>query len=287
MAVGKEIRAKIGSIKNTQKITSAMETVAASKMRKAQHRMELSKPYADKLRDVIGHLANANPDYKHAYMIEREVKRVGYIVVSSDRGLCGGLNTNLFKQVLQSVTEHQQAGVEVDMCTIGAKANAFFRRIDVNQVAAISHLGDQPEVKDLIGGVKVMLDAFEAGQIDRLFVVYNEYVNTMTQKPRVDQLLPLPHGEMTGDNKVKWDYVYEPEPKMLLNGLMTRYVESIVYQTVVENNACEQAARMIAMKNATENAGNLIDELNLVYNKARQAAITQEIAEIVSGAAAV
>jgi F-type H+-transporting ATPase subunit gamma len=264
-----------------------METVAASKMRKAQNRMELSKPYADKLRDVIGHLAHANPEYTHSYMIEREVKRVGYIVVSSDRGLCGGLNTNLFKQTLQSVTEQQQAGVEVDMCTVGAKANAFFKRINVNQVAAMTHLGDQPEVKDLIGGVKVMLDAFEEGKIDRLYVVYNEFVNTMTQSPRVDQLLPLPQGEVNGDNKVKWDYVYEPEPQMLLDGLLTRYVESIVYQAVVENNACEQASRMLAMKNATENAGNLIDELNLVYNKARQAAITQEIAEIVGGAAAV
>lgn len=286
MAVGKEIRNQISSIKSTQKITSAMEMVAASKMRKAQDRMSLGKPYADKIRSVVSHLANATPEYNHLYLQEREVKRVGYIVISTDRGLCGGLNVNLFKKVVKEKKEWHDKGVEADICAIGQKAISFFKSYGGNVVAALSHLGDEPSAHELIGSVKVMLDAFDEGKIDRLYVVYNQFVNTMTQAPEVAQLLPL---EAAEDDELKhhWDYIYEPEAKDLLDGLLTRYVESQVYQGVVENVACEQAARMIAMKSATDNAGELINELQLVYNKARQAAITQEISEIVGGAAAV
>ena len=286
MAVGKEIRNQISSIKSTQKITSAMEMVAASKMRKAQDRMSLGKPYAEKIRNVVSHLANATPEYNHLYLSEREVKRVGYIVISSDRGLCGGLNTNLFKKTVQSMQEWHNLGAEVDICAIGQKAIGFFKSYGGNVVAALSHLGDAPAAKDLIGSVKVMLDAYDEGKIDRLYVVYNQFINTMTQQADVTQLLPLQAAE---DDELKhhWDYIYEPEAKDLLDGLLTRYIESQVYQGVVENVACEQASRMIAMKSATDNAGDIINELQLIYNKARQAAITQEISEIVSGAAAV
>lgn len=286
MSGAKEIRTKIGSIKNTQKITSAMELVAASKMRKAQERMSASKPYADKIRDVVRHLANANPEYKHAYMDQRPVKRIGVIVVSSDRGLCGGLNINLFKSTLALTKSWQDQGAETDFAVIGNKAVSFFRSIGGKVVAKVSGLGDAPSVEDLIGSVKVMLDAFEEGRIDRLFLVYNEFVNTMTQKPVQRQLLPL---EPTEDEAYShnWDYIYEPSPKQILDELLVRFIESQVYQGAVENNACEQAARMVAMKSATDNAGDLIYQLQLVYNKARQAAITQEISEIVSGAAAV
>ncbi len=290
MAAAKEIRTQIGSIKNTQKITSAMEMVAASKMRKAQDRMTASQPYAKQIRKVVGHIAKANPEYRHEYMIEREVKRVGYIVVSSDRGLAGGLNVNLFKSVVKDARQWRDKGVEVNFVAIGSKAGAFFRNYGGNLMAAKSGLGEAPEAKDLIGSVKVMLDAFDAGELDRLYVVYNEFVNTMTQKPTVRQLVPLPAAQDDDDEETRptsWDYLYEPDAKTLLDKLLVRYVESQVYQAVVENAACEQAARMIAMKNATDNAGDLIDELQLVYNKARQAAITQEISEIVSGAAAV
>ena len=286
MSGAKEIKGKIGSIKNTQKITSAMEMVAASKMKKAQDRMASSRPYAQTMRKVIGHIARGSLEFRHPYLEEREVKRVGYVVISSDRGLCGGLNANEFKAVALDVEKYVEAGVEVDFAAIGTKSVGFFNRFGGNVVAAKSGLGDAPSVTDVVGSVRVMLDAYNEGKIDRLFVVYNKFVNTMTQEPTIDQLLPLPKTE---DDEVagKWDYIYEPDPKVLLEQLLVRYVESQVYQGVVENAASEQAARMVAMKAATDNAGDLIDELQLVYNKARQAAITQEISEICAGSAAV
>ncbi|CAA0081571.1 ATP synthase gamma chain [BD1-7 clade bacterium] len=286
MAGAKEIRTQISSIKSTQKITSAMEMVAASKMRKAQERMEVGKPYARRIRSVIGHIANATPEYKHAYMEEREVKRVGIIVVSSDRGLCGGLNTNVFKKAVQAMQEYKAQGVEVDVCTIGSKAASFFGGLGANVVAAAKDIGEQPVVSDLIGAVKVILDAFTEGKIDKVVLVGNEYVNTMTQAPQLEQLLPLEASEET-QRQHSWDYLYEPDAESLLDGLLLRYIESQVYQAVVENAACEQAARMLAMKSATDNAGDIIDELQTIYNRARQAAITQELSEIVAGAAAV
>ena len=286
MAVGKEIRTKITSIRSTQKITSAMEMVAASKMRRAQDRMELGKPYAQRMRAVIGHIANASAEYRHAYMREREVKRVGYIIVSSDRGLCGGLNINLFKRALQSMKTHSDEGHAVDLCLVGAKGQAFFASVGGNVVASVRDIGEEPTVEQLIGAVKHMLDAYVEGTIDRLYLVSNDFMNTMTQNPTVQQLLPL-QAEEAEQYSHHWDYIYEPDARDLLDGLLARYIESLVYQAVVENGACEQAARMIAMKNASENAGELIDELQLVYNKARQAAITQELSEIVGGAAAI
>ncbi len=286
MAAGKEIRTKISSIRSTQKITSAMEMVAASKMRKAQDRMQLGKPYARRMRAVVGHLANSEPEYRHIYMEEREIKRVGFVVVSTDRGLCGGLNINLFKATVRAMKSWDEKGVGIDLCLIGAKAAAFFGSYGGNVTAAVRDLGEAPSLSQLIGGVKTMLDAYEDGNIDRLFLVSNEFVNTMTQVPTVEQLLPLEADE-DDDLKHHWDYIYEPDAKELLEGLLTRYIESQVYQAVVENGACEQAARMLAMKNATENAGELIDDLQLIYNKARQAAITQELSEIVGGAAAI
>ena len=285
MAGSKEIRTKIASIKSTQKITNAMEKVAVSKMRRAQMRMAAGRPYAERIRQVIGHLANANPEYRHPFMIEREVKRVGYIVVSSDRGLCGGLNTNLFKTLVKHMVGNREQNVEMDICVIGSKGSAFFRSYGGNVVAAISHIGEEPSINDLIGSVKVMLDGYMAGRIDRLFIVSNKFVNTMVQQPAIDQLVPLV-ADSDKELKHHWDYLYEPDAKQLLDGLLVRYVESQVYHSVIENNACEQASRMMAMKNATENAGDLISELQLIYNKARQAAITQEISEIVGGAAA-
>jgi F-type H+-transporting ATPase subunit gamma len=287
MAVGKEIKTQIASIGSTRKITSAMEMVAASKMRKAQDRMQSSRPYAQRIRGVIQHLAKANPEYQHLYMQEREVKRVGFIVVASDRGLCGGLNVNAFKAAVSKMKEFHDQNIEVDVCALGSKAITFFRNYGGNVVAAKGGLGDAPELEQLIGSVKVMLDNFDEGKLDQLFIVSNDFVNTMTQKPTVEQLLPLKAEDDDENLNHHWDYLYEPDAEELLNGLLTRYIESLVYQAVVENNACEQAARMLAMKNATDNAGNLIDELQLVYNKARQAAITQEISEIVGGAAAV
>ena len=287
MAVGKEIRTKIKSVKSTQKITRAMEMVAASKMRKAQERMAAARPYAQKIRNVIGHLAHAHPEYKHPYLQDREVKAgVGFIIISSDRGLCGGLNSNLFKATVRSMREWNDKGVKIELCTIGAKANAFFKRLGGNVVAQISHVGDAPQISNLIGVVKVMLDAYDQGRIDRLYLVYNELVNTMTQRPNVEQLLPV-HGVDDPQLKHHWDYIYEPDAKDVLDGLLMRYIESLVYQGVVENLSSEQAARMVAMKSASDNAGDLIGELQLVYNKARQAAITQELSEIVAGAAAV
>lgn len=286
MAVGKEIKTKIASVKNTQKITSAMEMVAASKMRKAQECMAASRPYATNIRNVIGHIALGNLEYRHPYMEVREVKRVGYIVASTDRGLCGGLNNNLFKRVLSDAAEKQATGAEVEFAVVGSKATAFFNNMGAKVTAQISGLGDNPSVTDLIGSVKVMLEAYDNGEIDELYVVFNKFVNTMTQEPTIDQLLPLPKSD---DEEIshRWDYIYEPDANVLLDQLLVRYIESQVYQGVVENLACEQAARMIAMKSATDNAGDLIDDLQLVFNKARQAAITQELGEIVAGAAAV
>jgi F-type H+-transporting ATPase subunit gamma len=255
-------------------------------MRRAQDRMALGKPYARRIRSVVGHIANSAPEYRHVYMEEREVKRVGFILVSTDRGLCGGLNINLFKATIRAMKEWSDQGIDVDLSLIGAKALAFFNSYGGNVVAASRDIGEAPSLESLIGGVKTMLDAYEHGKIDRLFLVSNEFVNTMTQTPTVEQLLPL-QAEDSDEMKHHWDYIYEPEARDLLEGLLTRYIESQVYQAVVENAACEQAARMLAMKNATDNAGDLIDELQLVYNKARQASITQELSEIVSGAAAI
>ena len=287
MSGAKEIRSKIASIKNTQKITRAMEMVAASKMRKTQDRMRASKPYANKIYDVVKHIARANSEYRHPFMIQREVKRAGIIVVTSDRGLCGGLNANLLRETVAMMRKQHDASVEIDLCIIGRKGQAFFRRAGGRVLASVDQLGDTPSVSDIIGPVKVMIDAFYRGEIDSLHVVYNEFVNTMTQKPKPKQLLPLPVSEE--DSKSlghHWDYIYEPDAKELLDDLLFRYIELQVYQAVVENIACEQAAKMIAMKSATDNAGDLIKEFQLAYNKARQAAITQELAEIVGGAAA-
>ncbi len=287
MAGAKEIRTKIKSIQNTQKITKAMEMVAASKMRKAQERMNQARPYADKMRTVVAHVSQANAEYQHPYMIERDAKRVGYIVVSSDRGLCGGLNTNMFRAVVAHISEWEAKGVDFDVACIGNKGLGFFKRYGGNIVSEVTHIGDAPELTSLIGAIKVMLDAYTEGNIDCLFIVRNEFVNTMTQQAVIEQLLPLHAEEPEDELQHHWDYIYEPEAKDVLDGLMIRFIESLVYQGVVENIACEMAARMVAMKAASDNAGNLIDELQLIYNKARQAAITQEISEIVSGAAAV
>jgi len=287
MANEKEIRSQIASIKNTQKITKAMEMVAASKMRKAKERMNATRPYASKMRNVIGHLANANTEYNHPFLLDREeVKRIGYIIISSDRGLCGGLNVNLFKAALNDMQQWQDKNVEIDFCLVGAKATQFFKKFSANIVSQVSQLGDEVHLEELIGTVKIMLDAYTDGKIDRLFLVENEFVNSMTQQPKVSPLLPLA-AEDNDEMKHHWDYIYEPDAKTVLDGLLTRYAESIVYQGVVENVACEMSARMVAMKSASDNAGDLISDLELAYNKARQAAITQEISEICGGAAAV
>ncbi len=288
MSGAKQIRTQISSIKNTQKITKAMEMVAASKMRKAQDRMNATRPYAIKIKQVINHLAAAHSEYKHPYMNAREeVKRAGLIIVSTDRGLCGGLNVNVFKSALRLIREYQEQGVEVDLSIIGSKGMAFFRRLSgLNVVSHASGLGDNIHMNEIIGPVKVMLDAYSEGKIDRLHLVENEFVNTMTQSPEVSTLLPLPSDEEE-IRQHHWDYIYEPDAKEVLDSLLVRYVESIVYRGVVENVACEMAARMIAMKSASDNAGSLIDDLQLAYNKARQASITQELSEIVGGAAAV
>jgi|TARA_B110000914_G_scaffold89046_1_gene78265 F-type H+-transporting ATPase subunit gamma len=286
MANAKELRKKIGSIKNTQKITSAMEMVAASKMRKAQERMARGRPYSDHIRSVIGHVANASPEYHHQFMVERDVKRVGFIVITTDKGLCGGLNINLLKKVIGEIKTWSEQEIEYDLCLIGNKGAQFFRSYGGNVVAASSHVSESPEVSDLIGSIKVMLEAFEEGKVDKIFLANNVFVNTMTQTPTIRQLVPLDPEEDEG-MKHRWDYIYEPDARQLIEGLVTRFIESQVYQGVVENVACEQAAKMIAMKSATDNAGDLIDELQLIMNNARQAAITQELSEIVSGAAAV
>ena len=286
MASAKELRKQIGSIKNTQKITRAMEMVAASKMRKAQERMARGRPYSDHIRAVISHIANASPEYRHQFMIEREVKRVGYIIVTTDKGLCGGLNVNLLRAVVSDLKKQSDAGIEYDLCLIGNKGTQFFRSYGGKVLAASSHASEAPQVSDLIGSIKVLLDAFTDGTVDKIYLANNVFVNTMTQMPTIRQLAPL---DRQGEESLKrrWDYIYEPDARELVEGLVTRFIESQVYQAVVENVACEQAAKMIAMKSATENAGELIDELELVMNNARQAAITQELAEIVGGAAAV
>ncbi len=288
MSGEKEIRSKISSVKNMQKITSAMEKVAASKIRKAQRQMEASRPYAERIRRVVSHVAAANPDSKHPFLTERETKRAGYIVISTDRGLCGGLNANLFKKMIGEIADAQSNNIEVDLVLVGAKAVGFFRRMGGNVVGTATHLGDKPAVNDLIGSIKIMLDAYGEGKIDRLYVVHNEFVNSMTQTPRVVQLLPA--SGIGGDDdslQKQWDYIYEPDASELLDDVLMRYIESQVYRGAVENFACEMAAKMVAMKSATDNAGDIIDGLQLEYNKARQAAITQEISEIVGGAAAV
>ena len=287
MAGGKEIRTKIKSIQNTQKITKAMEMVAASKMRRAQERMRQARPYAEKMRSVVAHLAQASLEYKHSFTQERDVKRVGFIIVSTDRGLCGGLNINMFREAVNALSEWQQKNVEIDVTAIGTKGLGFFKRIGANIVSEATRLGDAPQLIDLIGAMKIMLDAYEEGRIDRLYVVHNRFVSAMSQVPQVEQLLPIHADEPDEKLKNHWDYLYEPDAHEVVDALMTRYIESLIYQGVTENIACEMGARMVAMKSASDNAGTLIDELQLVYNKARQAAITQEIAEIVGGAAAV
>ena len=287
MAGGREIKTKIKSVQNTRKVTRALEMVSASKIRKAQDRMKASRPYARAMRQVIGHLAQANSEYQHPYLVQRaETRRVGYIIVSSDRGLAGGLNNNLFRKLLLEIRKWHEQGVEVDVVTIGQKASVFFRRIKVDMLASVTHLGDQPRLEQLVGVVKVMLDAYSDGKLDRVFLSYNDFVNTMTQRAAFDQLLPLPADDQPVSTH-DWDYLYEPDAEAVLEDVLTRYVESLVYQAVLENVASEHAARMVAMKAASDNANKLIETLNLVYNKARQAAITQEISEIVGGAAAV
>jgi F-type H+-transporting ATPase subunit gamma len=286
MSGAKEIRTKIASIKNTQKITKAMEMVAASKMRKAQERMRAARPYADKMRNVVAHVANANTEYKHPYLVDRDVKRIGVIIVTTDRGLCGGLNGNLFRKSLRQFKEWEDEGKELDLSIIGKKGVAFFGRIGGNLVGSTSQIGDTPTLEDLIGTVGLMLDAYNEGRVDRVYIIYNQFVNSMTQSADIEQLVPLVPEE-SDEMSHHWDYIYESGSEDVMEQLLTRYIESLVYQSVVENIACEQAARMVAMKSASDNAGKLIDELQLVYNKARQAAITQELSEIVSGAAAV
>ena len=287
MAAAKEIRGKIASVKNTQKITKAMEMVAASKMRKAQDRMHAARPYAEKIRNVVHHLGYANPEYKHPYVLPRqEVKRIGIIIVSTDRGLCGGLNSNLFRETLRRMKEWDKQGKEIDICVIGSKAQGFFNRVGGNIIGSATHIGDEPSLESLIGTVMIMLKAYQEEKIDELYIVANRFINSMTQNARLEKLVPIEAGDEK-EYAYHWDYIYEPEAKEVLDQLLNRYIESLVYQNVVENIACEQAARMVAMKSASDNAGKLIDELQLIYNKARQAAITQELSEIVSGAAAV
>ena len=286
MSGAKAIRTKIRSVKNTQKITKAMEMVAASKMRRTQQRMAATRPYADRIRDVIGHLFHANPEYKHPFLVAREVKRVGYIVITTNRGLCGGLNVNEFRMLVGDLRKWQEHGVEADLVLLGAKGVQFFRRLKVNVVGARTHLGENPHVKDLVGAITIMLDAYREGRIDRLFLVHNSFVNTMSQKAAIGTLLPVKAAD-AAKLPQHWDYLYEPSAIELLDGVLMRYIESQVYRASVENVACEMAAKMVAMKSATDNAGKLIDRLQLDYNKARQAAITRELAEIVGGAAAV
>jgi len=287
MSNSKEIVGQIKSVKNTRKVTRALEMVSASKIRKAQDRMQASRPYARMMRQVIGHLAHANPEYKHPFtQAHDEIRTVGYVIVSSDRGLCGGLNNNMFRQLLKRFREHEEAGQQVRLVLIGKKSQQFFKRIKVDIVGTVQELGEQPQLERLIGAIKIMLDGYREGELDEIFLCYNDFINTMTQRVRVDELLPLPPA--TDEPMLKyWDYLYEPDAESLLDDVMVRYIESLVYNAVLENLASEHAARMVAMKSASDNASNLIDDLNLAYNKARQAAITQEISEIVGGAAAV
>ena len=286
MAGGKEIKTKIASVKNTQKITAAMEMVAASKMRRAQDQMFATRPYAQRIANVVSHVASAHPEYKHPFLSDRPIKSIGLIAISTDRGLCGGLNTNMFKKALNHIGEFDDKGIEIKVVTFGTKALGFFKRIGAKVVAETSHIGDRPEIAKIIGPVQVLLGSYEKGEVDAIYLISNEFVNTMTQQPTVTQLVPV---EPAPDEELKhhWDYIYEPGSKEVLDNLLERYIESLVYQGVVENVACEMAARMIAMKSATDNAGDMIDELQLIYNRERQASITQEISEIVGGAAAV
>jgi F-type H+-transporting ATPase subunit gamma len=287
MSGGKEIKGQISSIKNTQKITKAMEMVAASKMKKAQGRMAAARPYAGMIKNVVGHLASAHPEYKHPFLVKRDsVKRVGLIIISSDRGLCGGLNTNLFKQALRQIKKWNENSIEVDVCAIGSKAEKYFKKLDVNLVAQVSQLGDSPEINDVIGSIKIMLDNYMDGNIDELHLAENKFINTMSQEPGITHLLPTEPNQEDGLSH-HWDYIYEPDSKSVIDNLLIRYIESLVYQGIVENVACEMSARMVAMKSASDNASDLIGELQLIYNKARQASITQELSEIVAGAAAV
>ncbi|HEX5754975.1 MAG TPA: F0F1 ATP synthase subunit gamma [Arenimonas sp.] len=287
MAGGREIKTKIKSVQNTRKVTRALEMVSASKIRKAQDKMKSSRPYSRLMRQVIGHIAQANTDYVHPFLAERkDVKRIGYLIVSTDRGLCGGLNSGMFRRILADMREWQEKGVEIDVVCVGQKASVFFRRLKVNLLGSVTHLGESPKVDQLVGVIKVLIDGYSEGRLDRVFLCYNDFINTMSQKPRQDQLLPLPPSE-TLESKHDWDYLYEPGPESVLDHVLTRYIESLVYQAVLENLASEHAARMVAMKSASDNATKLIGTLNLIYNKARQAAITQEISEIVGGAAAV
>jgi len=286
MAGGKEIKTKIASVQNTQKITAAMEMVAASKMRRAQDQMFATRPYADRIATVVHHVASAHTEYKHPFLVERPMKRVGIVAVSTDRGLCGGLNTNLFKKALNHIGDLDDRGIEIEVVTFGGKALSFFKRIGARVVAEASHIGDSPEISQIIGPIQVLMQAYLKGEVDAIYLISNEFINTMTQQARVTQLVPI---EPSQDTELKhhWDYIYEPDAREVLDDLLDRYIESLVYQGVVENVACEMASRMLAMKNATDNAGEMIDELQLIYNRERQAGITQEISEIVGGAAAV
>lgn len=289
MAGAKEIKTKISSVKSTQKITKAMEMVATSKMRKTQDRMAASRPYSETIRNVISHVSKASIGYKHPFLIEREIKKVGVLIISTDRGMCGGLNINLFKTAMTEIKNWKEQGVTVDLGLIGSKGIGFFRSFGLNVKGQLSGLGDNPSVEELIGVANAMFDAYKNGEIDAVYIAYNKFINTMSQKPTFQQLVPLPEldSDHLNENQQTWDYIYEPEPKVLLDSLLVRYLESQVYQAVVDNLASEQAARMVAMKAATDNAGNLINDLQLVYNKARQASITNELNEIVAGAAAI
>ncbi|MFV2032018.1 MAG: F0F1 ATP synthase subunit gamma [Gammaproteobacteria bacterium] len=286
MAGGKEIKTKIQSVQNTQKITKAMEMVAASKMRRAQDQMFATRPYAQKIATVAAHVASSHAEYKHPFLIERPVKRAGFITVSTDRGLCGGLNTNLFKKAINKIGELDEQGIGIDVVTFGGKALGFFKRIGANVIAEASHIGDRPEISTIIGPVQAMLKSYSEGEIDVIYLIGNEFVNTMTQEPTITQLVPVIASQDT-ELSHHWDYICEPGSKEVLDNVLDRYIESLVYQAVVENVACEMAARMLAMKNATDNAGEMISDLQLIYNRERQASITQEISEIVGGAAAV
>jgi F-type H+-transporting ATPase subunit gamma len=291
MAVGKEIRGKIKSVENTKKITKAMEMVAASKMRKAQDRMRAARPYSEKVRTITANLAGANPEYTHPFMAQAKhvrAKAVGFIVVTTDKGLCGGMNTNVLRQVTQKTRELEAAGNRIEVVAIGNKGLGFLNRIGVKVVSSVTQIGDTPHLDKLIGPIKVMLDAYQDGQLDAVYLCYTKFINTMRQEPAVEQLLPLPAGHLKADEGGhSWDYIYEPDAQVVIDELLMRYVEALIYQSVAENLASEQSARMVAMKAATDNAGNVIGELKLVYNKTRQAAITKELSEIVSGAAAI
>ncbi|MEX4135191.1 F0F1 ATP synthase subunit gamma [Haemophilus influenzae] len=289
MAGAKEIKTKIASVQSTQKITKAMEMVATSKLRKTQDRMAASRPYSETIRNVISHVSKASIGYKHPFLVEREVKKIGILVISTDRGMCGGLNVNLFKTILNQIKNWKEQNISTDLGLIGSKGISFFRSFGFNIKGQLSGLGDKPALEELIGVANTMFDAYRNGEIDAIYIAYNKFVNTMSQKPVVQQLVPLPESkdDHLNERQQTWDYLYEPEPKVLLDSLLVRYLESQIYQAVVDNLASEQAARMVAMKAATDNAGNLINDLRLVYNKARQASITNELNEIVAGAAAI